>query len=71
LVNIFDPERVVIGGGVARAGDWLLEPARRVVRARAMSVAAAEVEIVPAALGHDGALIGATLLAAARQAGTA
>ena len=71
LVNIFDPERVVIGGGVALAGDWLLEPARRVVRARAMSVAAAEVEIVPAALGHDGALIGAALLAAARDAGTA
>ncbi len=71
LVNIFNPERVVIGGGVAQAGDWLLEPARRVVRARAMSVAAATAEIVPAVLGNDGALIGATLLAAVRAFGTA
>ena len=67
LVNIFDPERVVIGGGVAKAGDRLLEPARRVVRAHAMSVPAA-VEIVPAQLGDDAGLVGAMLLAVERAA---
>jgi glucokinase len=69
LVNVFDPERVVLGGGVMKAGAKLLEPARRVVRARAMSVPARYVEIVPAELGDDAALIGATLLAAERVAG--
>ena len=28
-INIFDPEEVVVGGGAARAGDLLLEPAKR------------------------------------------
>lgn len=71
LVNIFDPERVVIGGGVAKAGERLLGPARRVVRERAMSVPGTRVEIVPAELGHDGALVGATLLAVERAAESA
>ena len=31
-INVFDPELVVIGGGVARAGELLLEPARRTAR---------------------------------------
>jgi len=70
LVNIFDPERVVIGGGVAKAGERLFEPARRVVRARAMSLAA-RTEIVPAALGDDAGLVGATLLAVERAGGAA
>lgn len=71
LVNIFDPERVVIGGGVARAGERLFAPARRVLRERAMSVPAARVEIVAAALGNDGGLVGATLLAVGRAAESA
>ncbi len=32
MVNTFDPDVVVIGGGVSRAGDLLLEPARRVAQ---------------------------------------
>jgi glucokinase len=66
LVNIFDPERIVVGGGVAKAGERLLAPARRTVREHAMGVPARGVEIVPAALGDDAAVVGATLLALER-----
>jgi glucokinase len=62
LVNIFNPELVVIGGGFARAGDLLFEPARRVVADRALSPARDEVKIVPALLGVEAGLIGAGLV---------
>ena len=66
LVNVLNPERIVIGGGVAGAGDLLLEPARRTLRERAMSVPAAGVLVVPAALGNDASLVGAALRALER-----
>ena len=62
LVNIFNPELVVIGGGFARAGDLLFEPARRVVAERALSPARNEVKVVPALLGVEAGLIGAGLV---------
>ena len=69
LANVLDPERIVIGGGVARAGEALFEPARRTLRARAMSVQAAALDVVPAALGNDAAVVGAALLALERVQG--
>src|SRR5262249_55492798 len=45
LANLLNPERIVIGGGVAKAGELLLGPARRTVRERAMSVPRETVEI--------------------------
>jgi glucokinase len=63
LVNIFNPELVVIGGGFAEAGDLLLEPARKVVAERSLRPAADVVEIVEAELGPDAGLVGAGLLA--------
>jgi glucokinase len=71
LVNVFNPELVVLGGGFARAGDLLFEPARRVVAERALPPARDIVRIVPALLGPEAGLIGAGLvgfetLAAAR-----
>jgi glucokinase len=68
LANVLDPERIVVGGGIARAGNALFEPARRTLRARAMSVQRA-VEVVPAALGNDAAVVGAALLALDRVQG--
>jgi glucokinase len=62
FVNVFNPELVVIGGGFARAGDLLFEPARQVVRERALSPARDEVRIVPALLGVEAGLIGAGLV---------
>ena len=63
VVNTFNPERIVIGGGVASAGEWLLAP----VRARALALAfprlAAVCDIVPAALGGDVGVVGAAACA--------
>jgi glucokinase len=62
LVEIFNPELVVLGGGFARAGDLLFEPARRVVAERTLTPARDVVRIVPALLGVEAGLIGAGLV---------
>jgi glucokinase len=63
LVNIFDPDLVVIGGGFAAAGDFLLEPAREVMRRDALAPDGGRVRIVRAELGTAAGLIGAGLIA--------
>jgi glucokinase len=63
LVNIFNPEVIVIGGGAAAAGDLLLGPARGVLQARGSRPARDQVRIVPAVLGPDAGFIGAAALA--------
>jgi glucokinase len=62
LVNVFNPELVAIGGGFARAGDLLFEPARKVVAETALLPAREQVKIVPALLGVEAGLIGAGLV---------
>jgi glucokinase len=62
LVNIFNPELVVIGGGFAAAGDFVLDPAREVLRREALA-GARETPIVRAQLGTAAGLIGAALVA--------
>jgi glucokinase len=62
LVNIFDPDLVAIGGGFAAAGDYLLDPAREVVRREALAPEKI-VQIVRAELGTAAGLIGAGLTA--------
>ena len=59
LVNIFNPELILIGGGVAKMGDLLLQPAINIVRERAFSKSANAVEIKPALLGDDSGVLGA------------
>ncbi len=63
LVNAFNPEVIIVGGGVAKMGELLLEPARQVVRERAFRLAAGAVRIVPAQLGEDGGILGAAIFA--------
>jgi glucokinase len=64
LVNVFDPELVVVGGGFgAAAGDLVLEPAREAVRREAIHPADGSVRIVPAELGSEAGLVGAGLVA--------
>lgn len=63
LVNIFNPEIVVIGGGVAAAGDLLLDPAREVLAERALRPSREQVQVVPAAFGPDAGMLGAALMA--------
>jgi glucokinase len=50
LVDLLNPERIVIGGLAMRLGDLLLEPARAVMRREALAPAAASCKVVPAAL---------------------
>lgn len=61
VVNLLNPERIVIGGGISKAGRWLFEPMRRTVRERAMR-GPGSVSIVPAQLGSSAGLIGTALL---------
>ncbi|MFI5339387.1 MAG: ROK family protein [Candidatus Methylomirabilales bacterium] len=63
IVTILAPERVVIGGGVAQAGDILLEPLRREVRRRVKLVAVESIPVLPAALGPDVGILGAAAVA--------
>jgi glucokinase len=63
LVNIFDPDVVVVGGGFgAAAGDLVLGPARVAARGEAIRPADETLKLVPAALGEEAGLIGAALV---------
>ena len=63
LVNIFSPELVVIGGGFAAAGDFILDPAREIVAREGLAGVGKRVRIVRAELGTAAGLIGAALVA--------
>jgi glucokinase len=52
LVDLLNPDRIVIGGLAMRLGDLLLEPARRVMRHEALDLPARTCQVVPAALGE-------------------
>ncbi|MGZ5334415.1 MAG: ROK family protein [Solirubrobacterales bacterium] len=69
LVNIFDPDLVVIGGGVtAGAGELLVEPAREEMRRRALPPMN-RTPVTPAALGSDAGMIGAAQMVLEELAG--
>jgi len=59
LVNIFNPELIVIGGGLSKMGNMLLRPARKVIEERAFRLPAQSVRIVRAQLGSNAGIIGA------------
>ncbi len=63
LVNILDPDRVIIGGGVAQAGELILGPARAMVSQLVLAQEAKNVPIVMAELGPLAAAMGAACLA--------
>lgn len=63
LINLFNPQLILLGGGVMKIGDALTEPAARVARERAYVDEACGVEIRRAVLGDDSPLLGATALA--------
>ena len=65
IVNAFNPEVLVIGGGAGAAGDLLLGPAREVVARRALPPCARAVRIVPASFGGESGMLGAAVLALA------
>ena len=70
LLHIFNPEIVVIGGGVSRAGELIFNPIHQEVEKRAMPAFRARVSIVPSPLGDDVGLYGAVALALTHAAET-
>lgn len=67
LVSAYDPERVVVGGGVSAVGDLLLEPARRGMVDSLQATAYRELPpIVPTRFGPEAGAVGAALLARSR-----
>ena len=61
LVNIFNPELIVIGGGVSKMGNMLLAPARKAIREIAFKLPARTARIVRARLGSNAGIIGAAV----------
>lgn len=62
VVNLLNPEKIIIGGGVAAAGDILMNPIKETLVKRAMPISGAAVQVVPAQLGNTAGVIGASLL---------
>jgi glucokinase len=62
VVNLLNPEKIVIGGGVADAGDLLFVPIKETLKKRAMPIQGDAVEVVHAELGNTAGVIGASLL---------
>jgi glucokinase len=69
-INTFDPEEVVIGGGAARAGDLLLEPARRIAAGYVLPGLGSKTRIRLARHGVRAGVLGAALLAHHELGGT-
>jgi glucokinase len=66
LVNaiwLLNPDAVVIGGGVAKAGDLLFEPILRTIRDRVSPLFYEQLHLLPATLGNDAGIIGCAELA--------
>ncbi len=61
LIHIFDPEVVVLGGGVTKLGPLLFEPVRAWVRQHAMTEVQRRTPVLPAALGEEVGLLGAVV----------
>lgn len=64
VANLFNPDRVVVGGDLAQAGDLLLDPMRRSMELGSLGSALERLELVPSALGRDASLYGALRMAA-------
>lgn len=63
LCNLVNPQRVVVGGDLAAAGDLLLDPLRASLKRGALRSAAEDVEVVRGAFGDRAELLGAVALA--------
>jgi glucokinase len=61
-IMLLNPARIVIGGGIAKAGDKLFVPLREELRRQITAWSRARIDVVPAALGDDSNLYGALAL---------
>ena len=62
LINIFNPEIVVVGGGLSNMGELLLKPVRRYAKEHALPLPMSSVKIVRAKLGSQAGVYGAVAL---------
>lgn len=67
ICNIFNPEKVILGGGVTKVGNILFEKVKRIVNSRCFKPIAENVEILPAKLGDDVGIIGAAAVVLMRM----
>lgn len=63
VVWIINPDTIVIGGGVAKAGDLIFAPVLRTIRERTLDIIHNDLRVLPAALGNDAGIIGNAALA--------
>ena len=68
VIMVLNPARIVVGGGIAKAGERLFVPLRKELARQMTAWSRARVDVVPAALGDDGVLWGAFEMAAAEIA---
>lgn len=66
VINLFNPEILIIGGGMSAAGERLLHPAREIVKKHALQLSQSHCEIVTAKLGDGAGMLGAALYARQR-----
>ncbi len=62
LINLFNPEIVILGGGMEQGGDLILEPVKRMVRRLAFEEPASMVRIIPSRLGENAVSLGSASL---------
>lgn len=63
LTTVFNPECIIIGGGIAKSWDILMPPAIQMVKTRSFPGSRDVVEIIPSQLGDSAGMIGACVLA--------
>ncbi|MBN1692416.1 MAG: ROK family protein [Dehalococcoidales bacterium] len=63
IVNIFNPQMIVIGGGLSGLGEMLIAPGRKMVAERTFSINSRNVKIVKARLGNEAGVYGAAAFA--------
>jgi predicted NBD/HSP70 family sugar kinase len=62
IVNIFNPEKVVIGGALSMAGKYLLPAVREVVRQHALNDVLKKTDVISSVFGDDASLFGAVAI---------
>jgi glucokinase len=63
LINLLNPEIIVLGGGVISAGDFIMKPVMEEIEKRAIRFSLENVKIVPALLGNKAGMLGSALWA--------
>ena len=62
LVNLLNPEKIILGGGIAQSGDLLFGPVRDTIKKKAFLIASSSVKVVSAQLGVDAGIVGSAAL---------